>query len=335
MLIDDYRTTLEARKYADSTVKVYSEWLLKYLRFHKKGAMWTHPKELGTKDVERWLTHLVIDRKLSASSQNQAFSAIVFLYSEVLKIKLEGVDALRARGSTYIPVVLSAKETASLCTQLTGEHLLLAQLMVGCGMRVSEACSLRVKDIDFDNSLIHIRQAKGNKDRIVPLPSDLIESLQDQIKVTEKWNAWDAVDGNARVELPNALDRKYPKAAKLLEWYWVFCSAKLSKHPKENWMGRWHLHPEHISACISAAAKKAGIRKQVGAHTLRHTFATLHLHSGTDLRTIQKLLGHKDIRTTQIYTHVDLGTLAEAPSPLSLVLSAARVSKPTSKLRIA
>jgi integron integrase len=326
-LLEQFEQFLKGRKYASSTVLVYVSRVNEFIRFFKRGVTWTHPKELGVADVERWLNHLAIDKKLSASSQNQAFSAVVLFYKETIKQPLENVDALRARKSTYIPTVLSAGEAARLLEHLQGEQLLLAQLMLGCGMRVSEACSLRVKDIDLDNDMIHIRQSKGNKDRIVPIPASIREDLEKQIANTAKIHGWDLADGCARVELPNAFERKSPKAASSLEWYWLFCAEKLSKHPTENWMGRWHLHPDHISSQVSSAAKKAGIRKKVAAHTLRHTFATLHLHSGTDLRTIQKLLGHNDIRTTQIYTHVDPAGLAEAKSPLSLVLRAGSQDK--------
>lgn len=323
-LIEQVREKLQARKYARSTIETYSNWVVEFIRFSKNGTTWRHPKDLGVDDVEKWLTYLVVKKKLSASSQNQAFSALLFLYKEVLGIPLEGIDSLRARKSTYVPTVLSAAETAKLLSQLTGEQLVLAKLMVGCGLRVSEACSLRVKDLDFENQLIHVRQAKGNKDRIVPLPSDLVDDLREQIKRTERFHRWDTEDGIARVEIPNALDRKYPNACRSIEWYWVFCAAKLSRHPDEGWTGRWHLHPDHVSNAVSQAAKRAGIRKKVAAHTLRHTFATLHLHTGTDLRTIQKLLGHADIRTTQIYTHVDPTGLAKATSPLGMILNATK-----------
>lgn len=321
-LLEQLTVFLKGRKYAASTVTVYTSWVDQYIRFHRKGTNWVHPSELGTRDVERWLNHLTIDKKLSASSQNQAFSAVCLFYEQILKRPLENVDALRARKSTYIPTVLSAGEASRLLEQMTGENLLLAQIMLGCGLRVAEACALRVKDLDFENGLVHVRQGKGNKDRIVPLPDAIADDLRKQVANTVKLHQWDTEDGCARVELPNAFDRKSSKAASSIEWYWVFCSAKLSRHPTEKWLGRWHLHPDHVSSMVSAAAKKAGIRKKVAAHTLRHTFATLHLHSGTDLRSIQKLLGHNDIRTTQIYTHVDPANLADAPSPLALVLRA-------------
>lgn len=326
-LLEQFEQFLKGRKYARSTVQVYVSRVNEFIRFFKRGANWTHPKELGVADVERWLNYLAIDQKLSASSQNQAFSAVILFYKETLKQPLQNVDALRARKSTYIPTVLSAGEAARLLEHLQGEQLLLAQLMLGCGMRVSEACSLRIKDIDLENDMIHIRQSKGNKDRIVPIPASIRADLEKQIANTTKIHGWDLADGCARVELPNAFERKSPRAASSLEWHWLFCAEKLSRHPTENWMGRWHLHPDHISSQVSAAAKKAGIRKKVAAHTLRHTFATLHLHSGTDLRTIQKLLGHSDIRTTQIYTHVDPAGLAEAKSPLGLILKAGQHDK--------
>jgi integron integrase len=321
-LLEQLTAFMMGRHYAKSTIEVYTARVDQYIRFNRKGTTWVHPGELGTRDVERWLNHLAIDKKLSASSQNQAFSAVILFYEQIVKNPLEGVDALRARKSTYIPTVLSAGEASRLLDQMSGENLLLAQLMLGCGLRVAEACSLRVKDLDFENSLVHVRQSKGNKDRIVPIPDAIAEDLRKQVANTAKIHEWDTEDGCARVELPGAFDRKSPRAASSLEWYWVFCAAKLSRHPTEKWLGRWHLYPDHVSSMVSAAAKKANIRKKVGAHTLRHTFATLHLHSGTDLRTIQRLLGHTDIRTTMIYTHVDPASLSEAPSPLALVLRA-------------
>lgn len=321
-LLEQLETTLRGRKYAAATVKAYCDWVNQYIRFFKNGTNWTHPSELSERHFEKWLNYLAIEKKLSASSQNQAFAAVCFFYREVLKKPLENVNAMRARKSTYIPVVLSASEAARVLDRLSGNNLLLSQLMLGCGLRVSEACSLRVKDVDFDNSLIHVRQAKGNKDRIVPIPNDLFEPLQKQVRNTERVHAWDTEDGTARVELPNALERKKPNANKSLEWYWLFCSANISKHPTEGWLGRWHLHPEHVSQCVAKASRDAGIKKDVAAHTLRHTFATLHLHSGTDLRTIQKLLGHADIRTTMIYTHIDPAGIAEAKSPLAMILRA-------------
>jgi integron integrase len=323
-IMEQLKEFMKGRHYARSTIDVYSAHVEQYIRFNRQGTMWQHPKDLGVRDFERWLNHLAIDKKLSASSQNQAFAAVCLFYEDVLKLPMEGVNALRARKSTYIPVVLSAKEASLLLEQMNGENLLLAQLMVGCGLRVSEACSLRVKDIDFHNDFIHVRQSKGNKDRIVPIPSAIKDDLLAQVANTEKIHAWDVEDGIARVELPNALDRKYPKAASSIEWYWLFCSAKLSRHPTEHWTGRWHVHPDNVSSQVSEAAKKAKIRKKVAAHTLRHTFATLHLHSGTDLRTIQKLLGHNDIRTTQIYTHVDPTGISDVPNPLALVLKAGK-----------
>lgn len=185
-LLEQFEQFLKGRKYARSTVQVYVSRVDEFIRFFKRGVTWTHPKDLGVSDVERWLNHLAIDKKLSASSQNQAFSAVILFYKETLKQPLQNVDALRARKSTYIPTVLSAGEAARLLEHLQGEQLLLAQLMLGCGMRVSEACSLRVKDIDLENDMIHIRQSKGNKDRIVPIPASIRADLEKQIANTTK-----------------------------------------------------------------------------------------------------------------------------------------------------
>lgn len=320
-MIDDLKAKVRAKGYSRSTEKVYANWVVRYLKFSKRGTTWVHPKELGSKDVERWLTHLATKENVAASSQNQAFSAVLFLYRELLRIELTNIDGLRAKPSTYIPVVLSVGEVARLFEQLKGTSLLLAKLMYGTGMRVSEAVSLRVKDVDFENGLILVRQAKGKKDRTVPLPRSLVEDLQRQIANAERLRQWDIDDGFAKVELPFAFARKSEKSPSDLAWYWVFCADDRSRHPIEKWWGRWHVGEDHIGKLVSQAAAKAGIRKRVGCHTLRHSFATHMLNNGFDIRTIQKLLGHSDVRTTMVYTHVDLGSAAHAESPLERLLA--------------
>jgi integron integrase len=319
-LLEQLAVRIRTKNYARSTEKEYCGWVEQYLRFSRKDGQWIHPNQLDEKDFEKWLNHLAVVKNLSASAQNQAFSAVTFLYREILDRPLVGVDALRAERSTYVPTVLSMDEVGRIFDNLEGSTLLVAQLLYGCGLRISEALSLRVKDIDFDNRILIVRQSKGRKDRTLPLPESLVEPLEKQIKRSEAIHAWDAANGTCRVELPYAFARKSPKAASSIEWYWVFCSEKTSQHPTEKWHGRFHLDADHIGRKVTAAASMASIRKRVGCHTLRHSFATHHLNMGTDIRTIQKLLGHADVRTTMIYTHVD-HCLASQPSPLAMLLA--------------
>jgi integron integrase len=319
-LLDKLQARLVTKKYAKSTQRIYRDWVVRYLKFSKKGTMWVHPLELNERDFERWLNHLAIDGKISASAQNQAFSAVCFLYREILEKPLEGVDALRAAKSSYIPTVLSMDEVGRFLDHLSGTTLLVAKLLYGCGMRISEALSLRIKDLDFDNGLVIIRQSKNRKDRTVPIPQSMVDDLQRQIASMQRLHAWDLEDGLCRVELPYAFARKSPKAASDFAWYWLFASDKRSKHPTEGWVGRFHLDADHIGRQVSNAAAKAKIRKRVGCHTLRHSYATHLLNQGVDIRTIQKLLGHSDVRTTMIYTHVDVGQ-AMTRSPLEALLA--------------
>lgn len=328
-LLEQLAVRIRTKNYARSTEKEYCGWVEKYLRFSRKGGKWVHPTELNERDFEKWLNYLAVEKNLSASAQNQAFSAVAFLYREILNRPLVGVDALRAERSKYIPTVLSMDEVSLLFDNLKGSTLLVAQLLYGCGLRISEALSLRVKDVDFGNRMLIVRQSKGRKDRTIPLPDALVEPIEKQIKRTEAIHAWDAANGACRVELPYAFARKSPKASSSIEWYWVFCSEKTSEHPTEGWHGRFHLDADHIGKKVTTAASQAKIRKRVGCHTLRHSFATHHLNMGTDIRTIQKLLGHADVRTTMIYTHVDEG-LSSQPSPLERLLANPRsVSKPS------
>ena len=266
-----------------------------------------------------WLSHLANNQRVADSTQNQAFSAIITFYREVLNRKFEGIEAARAKPSTYIPVVLSRLEVQSLLQQLRGRDLVVCKLMYGCGLRVNEAVSLRVKDVDFSNNILHIRQAKGKKDRVVKLPSSLVEDLQTWIKQAISWCEHDKRESIGGVVLPRAFQRKSPTAIHDPSWYWLFCSDNLSRDPETKLMGRFHIDQSHLSSVISRAAKRAAINKRVTCHTLRHSFATQLLNNGVDLPTIQKTLGHADIRTTMIYTHVaQFGHLAAA-SPLDQI----------------
>ena len=260
-------------------------------------------------------------RNVSESTQSQAFAALVFLYREVLRQPFEGVDAKRARKPMNLPVVLSIDEVGRLLDQLRGPHRVLGELMYGCGMRVSEAVSIRVKDVDFDRGIITIWHSKHKRTRTVPLPQRLAEPLRKQVLQAEKFLQWDRADNTGGVPLPKAFETKSASARFDLRWYWMFCSGSLSRDPKTQKLGRYHVDKDNIGRVIRNAGRSAGINKRAGAHTLRHSFATHLLEAGTDIRTIQQLLGHASLETTMIYTHVARSAAASTVSPLDRLQS--------------
>jgi integron integrase len=336
-LLERFDATIERMHYADSTGEVYRRWIFEYLVYCKGDGDWKHPSQLNENHLEEWLTHLAVDGDVSASTQTQALSAILFLYKHVLGTPLQPVDAMRAKRSQYIPVVLSADEALSLIDKLKNPAKLIAMLMFGCGMRINEAASLRVKDLDFANRIIVIKSAKGAKDRTIAMPESLVDRLEKQVEQAKRWQRWDTDENIGGVPLPYAYGRKSPKSHHDYRWYWLFCSSELSREPKTGKLRRWHLDKDNIGRSISAAAKRAGITKKVSSHTLRHTFATCQLNMGTDIRTIQKMLGHADVRTTMIYTHCDAGGHQACVSPLDWALSGGRQALPQNRqsLRLA
>lgn len=315
---------------AYKTAEAYWGWNVKYIRWHHQRAGgrdsdWpkVEPSRMGRQQIEEFLSYLANGRDVAPSTQNQAFSAILFLYTNVLKIEIKGVNALRATRPTYIPSVLSANETTALLKCLTGRNRLIAYLCYGAGMRIGEVFELRVKDIDFDNRFIHIRQAKGHKDRIVQLPEVALPLLRMQIAETERRHQLDTSAGRARVPLPYALARKSPRAAGELGWYWVFASAKYldATNNDRGYVGRWHLDSTTFTKPLADAVRAAKILKRVTSHTLRHSFATHLMNNRVPLREIQELMGHSSIETTQIYLHVEQGGAASNRSPLDTLLA--------------
>jgi integron integrase len=295
--------------YALATEKAYRHWIVDFLRFHRDGSEWRHPATLGKLEIEAFLTHLAIQRKVSAKTQNQAFSAILFLYKHVLGIELPSIDALRAKQSRRLPVVLSQQEVARLIEHVQGGcgiYRLMVELTYGAGLRLLECCRLRVKDVDFDRRQLTVREGKGDKDRAVPLPDRCIENLRIQIARVRAQHGVDVERGFGYADLPYALRRKYPNAERELAWQYVFFSEKLCRDPR-NPKGPWyrhHLHESALQRAVKRAVIQAGLTKRATCHTLRHSFATHLLESGADIRTVQELLGHKDVSTTMIYTHV-------------------------------
>ena len=300
-LLDQVRERIRVKHYSLATEKTYCHWIKAFILWHGK----RHPKDMGAAEVEAYLSHLATARDVAASTQNQALHAILFLYREVLGIELPWLDGVtRARTSKRIPVVLSRAEVAALLANTSGEAGLVIRMLYGTGMRLMEGLRLRVKDVDFATRSILIRAGKGDKDRVVMLPDALVEPLRAQIAARRKIHDIDLAKGMADVELPHALERKYPNAGREFGWQFVFATASYNTCHRTGAIRRHHLHPKGIQRAVRHAAARAGIEKPAHPHLLRHSFATHLLESGADIRTVQELLGHSDVSTTMIYTHV-------------------------------
>jgi integron integrase len=300
-LLDQMRDALRARHYSLRTERAYLAWVRRFIYFHHV----RHPAEMGEVEINAFLTHLAVAQKVSASTQNQALAALLFRYRHVLAREvgdLEGV--VRARRSVTIPVVMTRAEVRDVLAQLSGDKWLIASLLYGCGLRLMEGLRLRVKDLDFSRGEVIVHEAKGGKSRVTMLPSSLVTPLQKHLRVVKLTHDRDLADGWGRVVMPAALDRKYPNAPTDWRWQWVFPQATRWKNTRTGEEGRHHVHETLVQRAVKEAVSRAGIVKHVGCHTFRHSFATHLLDSGYDIRTIQELLGHKDVRTTMIYTHV-------------------------------
>jgi len=300
-LLDQVREALRVKHYAYRTEESYVQWIRRYILFHDK----RHPKDMGATEVEAFLTHLALQGNVAASTQNQALSALLFLYRYVLKQPLgEEVDAVRARPSQHLPTVLTVEEVQGLLQHLEGLHQLLAKLLYGSGMRIKEGLRLRVKDLDFGQSQILVRDTKGNRDRVTILPNKIAELLQAHLVQVKQTHQDDLAQGYGAVYLPHALARKYPNAEREWIWQYVFPAKKRGIDPRSGEVRRHHLDDGFLQRALKRAAEQAEIPKKVSCHTLRHSFATHLLEKGYDIRTVQELLGHKDVKTTMIYTHV-------------------------------
>ena len=300
-LLDQVRARLRVKHYAYSTEKTYCDWIKRFILWSGK----RHPREMGAPDVEAYLSHLATDREVSASTQNQALHSILFLYKEVLGVDLPWLDAVtRARPSKRLPCVLSRSEVAALLANTSGTPGLVVRLLYGTGMRLMECLRLRVKDVDFAGHNVFIRAGKGDKDRTVMLPQALVEPLKARLAVRRKMHDLDLARGMADVELPFALERKYPNAGREFGWQYIFAAEGYSTDPRSGAVRRHHIHEKTIQRAVKDAARMARIEKPAHPHLLRHSFATHLLEGGADIRTVQELLGHSDVSTTMIYTHV-------------------------------
>ena len=300
-LLDEVRRCLRVKHYSLRTESAYLGWIRRFILANGK----RHPRDMGGSEVEQFLSTLAVKGKVAASTQNQALSALLFLYREVLKVDLPWMEnVIRARRSQRVPTVLSRDEVQRLLAHMEGRSWLLASLLYGSGLRLMECLRLRVKDVDFARNEITVRNGKGGKDRRTILPRSLVQPLQHEIERSGVLHAADLADGFGETLLPHALARKYPNAPSDFAWQYVFPSVRRSLDPRDGTERRHHIDDAVLARALKGARKRAGIMKPLSAHTLRHSFATHLLEVGYDIRTIQELLGHKDVATTQIYTHV-------------------------------
>ncbi len=326
--LDAVRAKMRLLHYAKRTEDAYVDWIRRFILFHQK----RHPIEMGAAEVEGFLTHLAVEGRVAASTQNQALAALLFLYGTFLGTPLSGIDAMRAKRPKRLPTVLTVEQVRRLLPAVEGLSGLVAALLYGTGMRLLEGLRLRVKDVEFGHGWIVVREGKGNKDRRVPLPRTLTERLHEQIGKVRQLHERDLGEGFGRVRLPGALGRKYPGSERELGWQFLFPSMQRSLDERGEWsagrssevargrlpaphpnpppeagggsMMRHHLHENTVQKAVRAAALRTGMPPQASCHTLRHSFATHLLESGADIRTVQELLGHQDVATTMLYTHV-------------------------------
>ncbi|MFN0019610.1 MAG: integron integrase [Pirellulaceae bacterium] len=321
-LLEQYRQACLQKHFARRTTQTYLRWTEEFLRFqHQRTGDWVHPASMGAAEVEGFLTHLAVNRKVAESTQNQALAALLFLYNQVLKQPLGRLDALRAKRPVHIPTVLSRDEAARLLAAIPADSpvRLMAELLYGCGLRVSECCQLRVCDLDFERGQVVVRRGKGNKDRLTVLPQSLRSRLQARIENVRIRHERDLRRGAGYAPIATSLEHKRHSASRELRWQFVFGSSVQRRDEETGKLLRWHAHPGTVDRAIKEAADAAGIAKRVSCHTLRHSFATHLLEAGYDIRSVQELLGHKNLETTMIYTHVaQLGALG-IRSPLDLV----------------
>jgi integron integrase len=301
-LLDQFREQIRLKQYSPRTEKTYIHWVRQYILFHNK----RHPRELGVPEINQFITHLVVQRKASASTQNQALSAILLLYRNLLRIELDetALNFVRPKKGKRVPTVLSKAEARAIIANLIGPYKLMVQVMYGSGLRLMECLRLRVKDIDFDNHRLLVFDGKGGDDRVTMLPDSLIGPLRQQLEAVRVIHQKDLDAGFGSVVMPYGLDKKYPAAHKQWIWQYVFPASTVSPDPADGKMRRHHIHETALQRAIRVAVRAAKVDKRVTPHTFRHSFATHLLQNGYDIRTVQELLGHKDVKTTMIYTHV-------------------------------
>jgi len=312
-ILEEAKNLIRLRHYSLSTEKTYLGWIARFKTYLRD----REPYLLEANDVKKYLTHLALHDRVSASTQNQAFNALLFLFRHILHVEMDDLTSVaRAKRKMNLPVVLSRDEVKKLFSFLDGPYLFMAQLMYGCGLRLTECLRLRIKDVDFENDLLMVRSGKGEKDRALMIPEKIKERLVKHVASVKEIHDRDVEIGYGEVSLPDALEKKYPSAPKEWGWQWVFPAQKLSIDPRTGKVMRWHIHPAAIQRAVKEAVVEASLPKKASCHTLRHSFATHLLEAGHNIRTIQELLGHKHVNTTMIYTHVIRKKPSEIRSPL-------------------
>lgn len=316
-LLSALREAIRVRHYSIRTERAYVGWAKRFIRFHG----YRHPEELGSADISRFLTWLATDRNVSASTQSQALSALLFLYAQVLNRPLKDLaDMERARKPKQMPSVFTEAEVVRVLAELDGHHWLMAALLYGSGLRLMECVRLRVKDVDFGYRCIIVRDGKGHKDRVVTLADGLISHLREQVTTVQRRHQRDLASGYGSAWMPQALSRKYPNASREFAWQFVFPAARRSADPRTGEVHRHHVDPSGLQRAVRAAIRRAGVTRHASCHTFRHSFATHLLANGADIRTVQEQLGHQDLRTTQIYTHLLERGGGAVVSPLNRLL---------------
>lgn len=311
--LNTMREKIRVKHYSYKTEKAYVDWVERYIRFHKL----RHPAEMGRDEVEAFLTYLAMDRQVSSSTQNQALHALLFMYEHVVGAKLEHVEPMRAKKSVHVPSVLSQVEVKKVLGRLNGVYYIIGRLLYGSGMRLMECMRLRVKDVNFDLRTVTVRDTKSDRDRVTVLPASVVEPLRAHLKRVQLQHEEDVRVGRGSVEMPGALARKYPNGEFEWGWQYVFPASKFSADPRSGVIRRHHLYETSVQKAVRRAALEAGIVRPTGPHILRHSFATHLLQEGYDIRKIQELLGHQDLKTTMIYTHVaNVGAGVKSPADL-------------------
>lgn len=324
-LLEQLADKICMKHYSHKTEGAYVSWSRRYILFHNK----RHPREMGSKEIIAFLNHLANVEHVSASTQNQALYAVLFLYREVLGMQIEGVEAMRAKEGKHLPTVLNREDTRKVLDAVDGEVFnLMARLLYGAGLRLKECQSLRFKDIDFPSAIIIVRGGKGQKDRSVPLPRILIKPITDQMGIARRLHEIDVQRGMPGVYVPYALDRKYPNIGQDLGWFWVFPAQNYSVDPVSKIRRRHYQHESELQRAVRAAGIKAGVLSRVSPHTFRHSFATHLLWAGYDVRTVQELMGHESIKTTMIYLHIlHPGSWKGVESPLDKMSAESLISQ--------
>jgi integron integrase len=313
-LMDQVRQVMRYHHYAYRTEKTYCDWIVRYIKFHGSKK---HPRDMAKSEIEAFLSNLATHENVAASTQKQALNAIVFLYHNVLDIQINGmVEHVKAKRHRRPPVVMTQNEVQRVFSQMQGIHLLMARLLYGSGLRLMECIRLRVQDLDLERSMLYVRSGKGGKDRVTVLPKSVQADLQIHVDKVKCLHDEDLLHGYGEVYLPVALERKYRNAAREFRWQYVFPSKKLSKDPRTDTLRRHHVLESGLQKAVKTAADRAGIMKRISCHTFRHCFATHMLENGVNIRVVQELMGHADVKTTEIYTHVMEKDISAVVSPL-------------------